>query len=138
MSDDGRPKFTQQHLDTVRGYVKSKRNEARARQVIKGKVYAGHGKNPPNHFCPICGVVHTPTNIPDDDSMKEKICSKCQAKLDEAQIAIVSDDDRFAFVYSTHLAGHGPIIKVSKQVMDAVEKEYKVTAAKQEPDPSLN
>lgn len=128
------PKNGPQNLGNL---FRSVKDHVDAGKVMLGKLSKSKEKFPPTKHCPVCGIVHSPSNIPGDTSMTSKNCEKCQASFDEAFIAIICEEDkRYAFVRSEALAGQGPILRVGPDVMNQVEDRFKTTSQKQAEPPT--
>lgn len=110
------------NLHLAFGKIKSAMDQKRAQRN-------GHGPRPGkehNKFCPICSKTFHHEAILVDPEIKPMNCPECTKELDKGQIAIICPlDKRIAWVYSSQLVGQGPVIQVSKEVMDQVEAKAK-------------
>lgn len=86
----------------------------------------GHGTKAPNKFCTVCGVLFHHQAILVDPELRPMPCASCKKELDDGKIAVICPiDKRYAFIADEELKSHGPVIEVSKEVMDAVEERAK-------------
>lgn len=98
--------------------------------LISGEV--DDSKHINSRLCCVCGSSHYHKQVIIDPRSKletladSHTCKTCQSYLDSGDVAVVSADNRYAFVSATELlADHsGERLTVSTEVMDRIKEKY--------------
>jgi hypothetical protein len=74
-------------------------------------------------LCVICGETHRRVLAVDGENKDVATCRRCQDNLDEGYFALVSPDNRFAFMKTGVMSDKaGQVMQVETHTMDLVEK----------------